>query len=85
MAAFTCENCGTPTNKLIIPRDSGRNGKLHCPTCYESKPFTRTGLHDRVPGTTMTRGKWDVIGNRRTSLDDNRVIIDKRTGKETQY
>jgi len=88
---FTCPSCERATAKLVIYTEPR---KLGCPNCGTPKLSHKSvGLSDTVQnyvkydGTMgkISRGKaWEIM-NRRTSRDDNKTIINKVTGKETQY
>jgi len=91
MAAFICPTCKSDTNKLIAPgkddREFGCETKLQCPNCYKQDRIYKAGLHDTFPGGVrgLTNGKAWEIKNRVKSPDDNKVYINKITGRETQY
>jgi hypothetical protein len=88
---FECHTCKSQTNKLIIP-ESGE--KLVCPNCHVSRQVNgnvRLGqTNDKwvdQKGTKhfISEGKKWEMDNRVISKDDPRVVVNQKTGKETQY
>lgn len=80
-----CPRCGAQTNKLIIPE----HGKLGCKDCSVAKPrpynvnLGQTFVKDHM--TRLTTGKAWEIEQRVVSPDDGKTIINRKTGRETQY
>lgn len=85
MTPFICPTCGSETWKFIA-RDN--KDKLVCPRCYKSDDMRPSYLHQKMEGATskgLTVAKSHIIDNRRICPEDKAVVIDRRTGKETQY
>lgn len=88
MAAWNCPTCGSPTNKLIGAKKLEDFAKLRCPSCYERSDERPTYLHRKMEGATsktLTVAKAAIIDNRVVSREDKNIVLDRRTGKETQY
>ena len=91
VSGFECPSCGANTPKLVIyehPR------KLGCPNCGKPKPQSYSvaigsvvQTYRKKNGSTgrITHGKAWEIENRTISRDDKMTVINKVTGKETQY
>jgi predicted RNA-binding Zn-ribbon protein involved in translation (DUF1610 family) len=85
MSAFTCPTCGSGTNKLIGKEEFD---KLKCPQCFEDSGWRPTYLHQQMEGAnhrSLTVAKSNIISNRVISPEDKRTVIDRRTGRETQF
>ena len=88
MAAFICPTCGSDTSRLIGPNEKEGFVKFKCPKCFERPDLRPTYLHQKMEGATsknLTIAKAHIIDNRVISREDKNVVIDRRTGKETQY
>ncbi len=86
-----CPNCGAQAKRLIIFNDPYHTG---CDNCGQArKRFSITGLgstDDKWHGDDgkvhrITAGKRWEIENRTISKDDGKTVINKVTGKPTQY
>ena len=85
MAAFICRSCKAETNKLIYP--TGFDDCV-CPSCYVPRNVSNINLHMPMPGSQrkgLTVGKAWEIDQRVISKDDGKTVLNRRTGKETQY
>ncbi len=93
--AFECPSCFAETAKLIIYEHPK---KLGCPNCGtpKVKPVsTKIGQtldkweHVDKKGIVhkhrLTGGKSWEIDNRRTSPDDGHTVVNRATGKPTEY
>jgi uncharacterized protein YbaR (Trm112 family) len=90
MEPFICPTCGSKTWKLVAQRDQSERSKdkLACPQCFDSVRGRPSYLHQTMEGAQsrgLTEAKSRIISNRIVCPDDKRIIIDKRTGRETQY
>lgn len=87
MTPFNCPTCGSKTWKLIAPRKESGLDKLACPKCYSCVVPSPTYLHQLAEGSdnrNLTQVKARIIENRIIRKEDG-LVIDRRTGKETQY
>lgn len=85
---FKCPNCKTDCKRLIANTFITNSGELKCENCYESKSERTLGLQDTLcqqNGIKISKGKAWEIRNRTKSKDDGRTVINKITGKPTQF
>jgi uncharacterized Zn ribbon protein len=85
---LTCPRCNAETSKLVIPL----GGKLGCPNCSEKRSTKYNANLNQTFATygdgntkKLTNGKAWEIANRTVSKDDGKTIINRVTGKPTQY
>ena len=81
---FICKNCSRPCRKLI-----GKEGKIYCEICFDTRnEYRPVYLHQNFPGAEargLTYAKAEIIANRIICPEDRTIVIDKRTGRETEY
>lgn len=84
---FTCPNpdCGAESRRLVLPH----NGRLGCEAC-RTRPVSSFDprLHQTYASdgkTRLTFGKAGEIASRVVSKDDGKTVINRHTGRETQY
>lgn len=94
---FTCPSCDQECRRLIAsPTGWGEfdkeDRKLRCEECYDASKFRPTYLHQRFVDNNgiegcknLTVAKANIISNRRICSEDRNVVIDQRSGKETQF
>jgi hypothetical protein len=92
MKPFICQTCGSETWKLIAPVNaqefSSSQDKLACPRCFNTGYKPPSYLHQKMEGAQargLTEAKSRIIANRIICPEDHAIVIDKRTGRETQY
>ena len=101
MATFNCYRCQGETPRLYASGTKNSNGDLLCYDCLGSKPrgqgydYTLNQTLERwehrskktgsIVKHKLTKGKDWEIENRRISLDDNKTVINTKTGKPAQY
>jgi len=81
---LSCPNCKTEEARKLI----GTDNKIYCNLCYERKNYSPAYLHSYESQDGRTKVSWakaEVMKNRIISPDDKRTVIDRQTGKETQY
>lgn len=82
---FDCPSCGQTVRQLIIPDQ----GKLGCRGCIARKPkpynVNLCQTYAKDDKTRLTWGKAREIELRMQSPEDPRIMINRETGKETQY
>lgn len=80
-----CPSCGSATNKLIIPL----GGKTGCRNCLGKEPTKYNAnlnqTYTKDSKTRLTNGKAWEIANRIVSPDDKKTMINKVTGRPSQY
>lgn len=79
---FECPTCKQSCKRLI-----GIDGHIYCNICYQRKDERPTYLHQIMPGSEagVTFAKGKIIDNRIICPDDKRTVIDRRTGKITEF
>ena len=85
MLPFTCHNeyCKKPCKRLIA-----FDGNLYCENCYNIEKPRPVYLHQTEGNPwakNLTIAKGRVIDNRVVSKDDGKTILDRRTGRPTEY
>lgn len=87
---FTCPLCKQEAKTLTIPL----GGKLGCRSCNVKAPKVfnvnlgqTVDTYVKKDGSKgrITVGKDWEMSNRRISSEDKRIVINKATGRETQY
>ena len=91
---FNCPICSNETKQLVIPPDGKLSGRC-CANLGPKRVNVNLGqtlqswTHVDKKGVEhkhkLTTGKNWEIENRRISMDDKTVVINKATGRETEY
>jgi hypothetical protein len=84
---FICRNCGKETPRL---KADYKLQDAVCPDCFTGNDSVQYGLNLHDPliddgKTRLTKGKAREIDQRTLSKDDGFTVINRVTGKETQY
>ena len=82
MIYFDCPSCGSAKARRLIAGDKA----LQCNECYEAKRDRNTHIGEKGGDWgKMSYGKAWEIDQRIASPDDGKTIINRKTGKPTQY
>lgn len=90
---FECPTCHSETSKLIYFGEHTAEARLGCDKCGRERRNQRCDLGktvDKWRGDDglihrITTGKVSELNARQISSEDRKVVINKETGRETQY